>query len=226
MSADTRSDVLSRIRASLGVAGDDTVRRQAVRERLDAHPRNLVPARAQGSEAERLDLFVKMLRDQSAEVTRLPALDDVPDAIARWLRDNNLPARLRLGADALLSGLPWDKTPALDLHHGRAGGEDAVGLSRATVAAAETGTLFLVSGPDNPTSVNFLPDTHIALVRAADVVGPYEDAWDRLRVLYGDGALPRAVNLISGPSRTADIEQIIVMGVHGPRRLHVILVDG
>ncbi len=226
MSAASRSSVLGRIRTSLGVSGDDKVRQETVRERLDAHPRNLVPARAQASKADCLDLLVKMLRDQGAEVTRLPTLDDVPDAVAAWLRDNNLPARLRLGADAILAGLPWDKTPALDRQHGHAGGEDAVGLSRATAAAAETGTLFLVSGPDNPTSVNFLPDTHIALVRAADVVGPYEDAWDRLRAAYGEGALPRTVNLISGPSRTADIEQTIVMGAHGPRRLHVILVDG
>lgn len=125
----------------------------------------------------------------------------------------------------MLTGLPWAMVPALELRHGPATGDDTAGLSRAVAAAAETGTLFLVSGADSPTTINFLPDTHIAVIRASDIVGPYEDAWDRLRQTYGPGILPRTVNLISGPSRTADIEQIIVVGVHGPRRLHIILIE-
>ena len=83
---------------------------------------------------------------------------------------------------------------------------------------------FLTSGADNPTTLNFLPETHIVVIREKDILGSYEDAWNALRKLYGARAMPRTVNLISGPSRTADIEQIIVMGAHGPRRLHVIVV--
>ena len=98
------------------------------------------------------------------------------------------------------------------------------GLSRAVAAAAETGTLVLVSGADNPTTLAFLPETHFILIRAGDVVGSYEEAFDRLRAIYGEGALPRTVNLISGPSRTADIEQTIVRGAHGPKRLHVVIL--
>ena len=48
--------------------------------------------------------------------------------------------------------------------------------------------------------------------------------FDRLRAIYGEGSLPRTVNLISGPSRTADIEQTIVRGAHGPKRLHVVIL--
>ena len=80
----------------------------------------------------------------------------------------------------------------------------------------------LVSGPRTPTTLNFLPDTHIAVVRADQVVATYEDGWDRLRA---DGPLPRAVNFITGPSRTGDIEQRIVLGAHGPRRLHIVVVE-
>lgn len=92
------------------------------------------------------------------------------------------------------------------------------------MAAAETGTLFLVSGADNPTTLNFLPETHIVLICAGDVAGSYEEAFDRLRAIYGESTLPRTVNLISGPSRTADIEQTIVRGAHGPKRLHVVIL--
>ena len=84
--------------------------------------------------------------------------------------------------------------------------------------------MFLVSGPENPTTLNFLPEAHTVLIEASDIVGSYEEAWDRLRAIYGKGALPRTVNLISGPSRTADIEQTIVRGAHGPRRLLVLIL--
>ena len=57
------------------------------------------------------------------------------------------------------------------------------------------------------------------------VVGALEDAFARLRGKSAPGEMPRAINFVSGPSRTADIEQQLVMGAHGPRRLHIIVVD-
>ncbi|MEZ0282782.1 lactate utilization protein C, partial [Methyloceanibacter sp.] len=100
---------------------------------------------------------------------------------------------------------------------------DRASLSRAVAGAAETGTLFLLSGSDNPTSLNFLPEAHSVLIAASDIFASYEEAFDRIRLLSG-GVMPRSVNLISGPSRTADIEQTIVRGAHGPRRLHVVIL--
>jgi L-lactate dehydrogenase complex protein LldG len=82
----------------------------------------------------------------------------------------------------------------------------------------------LLSGPTHPTTLNFLPEVHIVVLRAADVVGPYENAWARVRTARDNGAMPRTVNFVTGPSRTADIEQTIQLGAHGPRRLHIILV--
>ena len=90
---------------------------------------------------------------------------------------------------------------------------------------AETGTLVLLSGPESPTTLNFLPDVHIALLFTDRVVGSYEDVWARLRARDGATVMPRVVNWITGPSRTADIEQTLLLGAHGPRRLHIILVD-
>lgn len=222
---DTRARVLGKIRSSLGVEGDGDERARAVRDRLETHPANLVPERASKPKQERVALFVAMLEGQGATVARATDAADLPELVAGYLRETNLPAQLRSGSDAVLGALPWDRTPSLERRAGAAQADDGASLSRAVAGAAETGTLFLTSGPENPTTLNFLPDTHIAVINAEDIVGSYEEAWDRLRAQYGPRTLPRAVNMISGPSRTADIEQTIIMGAHGPRRLHVIIVE-
>ena len=219
-----RALVLSRIRAGLGVAGRDRAREAAVEERLRAHPRGTIPARAHASREALIELMTTMLAAQGAEVTRAATPEDAVRAVAEDLRNHNLPSRLRVGGDAQLAALPWDVMPGVELVFGPANGEDRAGLSRAVAAAAETGTLVLVSGADNPTTLAFLPEAHFILVSAGDVVGSYEEAFDRLRAIYGEGVLPRTVNLISGPSRTADIEQTIVRGAHGPKRLHVVIL--
>ena len=219
-----RALVLSRIRAGLGVTGRDRAREAAVEERLRAHPRGTIPARAHASREALIELMTTMLAAQGAEVTRAATPEDAVRAVAEDLRNHNLPSRLRVGGDAQLAALPWDVMPEVELVFGPANGEDRAGLSRAVAAAAETGTLVLVSGADNPTTLAFLPEAHFILVSAGDIVGSYEEAFDRLRAIYGEGALPRTVNLISGPSRTADIEQTIVRGAHGPKRLHVVIL--
>ena len=99
---------------------------------------------------------------------------------------------------------------------------DLVGISGCFCAIAETGTLLLLSGPDSPATVSLLPETHIALVQVSRIVATMEDAFALLR--SERGSLPRALNFISGPSRTGDIEQTIVLGAHGPYRVHILLV--
>lgn len=219
-----RQSILDAVRGALDVKGDDTARKLNVQKRLKSPRPNIVPKRAKAVGNARLKLFTDMLEGQSAKVSRAKSVGDIPEIVTAYLRENNLPAELRTGSDELLGHIPWDKAPTLTRHFGRGQGGDAVTMSRARAAAAETGTLFLTSGEENPTTLNFLPDTHIAVIRAKDILGSYEDAWNALRKIYGARTLPRTVNLVSGPSRTADIEQIIVMGAHGPRRLHVIIV--
>ena len=101
-----------------------------------------------------------------------------------------------------------------------------VSITSAVAAVAETGTFVFVSGPEHPTTLNLLPDTHIVVLRQSQVVGTYEQMLDKLRAIYGEAKMPRTVNTVTGPSRTADIQQTIELGAHGPRRMHIVLVDG
>ncbi|HYD31956.1 MAG TPA: lactate utilization protein, partial [Azospirillaceae bacterium] len=137
-----------------------------------------------------------------------------------------LPAEVRLAPDALLGGVPWDKRPTLSISRGRARDHDLSSVTGAVAGIAETGTLMLTSGPEHPSTLNLMPDTHIVVLPTERVVGSYEDAWDRLRARTAESGLPRTVLFVTGPSRTGDIEQQIQLGAHGPRRLHIILVDG
>ena len=102
------------------------------------------------------------------------------------------------------------------------GGDDAVGVTGAFAAIAETGTLMVVSGPDSPASTSLVPETHVAVLAAGRIVAHMEECWDLARAAFGQ--FPRAVNFISGPSRTGDIEQQLVLGAHGPYRVHIVIV--
>jgi L-lactate dehydrogenase complex protein LldG len=218
-----RDQILAAIRRSLGVTGQEAPRRKAVADRIAGHPRGVIPARGQGSPQERLDLFVRMVELAAGSVARVGALDEVPQEIATFLRRHNLPPAVRRGADPRLAGLPWERAGTLEVSTAL-DADMLSSVSHAFAGVAETGTVVLMSGTDNPTSLNFLPDNHVVVIDASDVAGDYESVWQRLRDKFGDGLMPRAVNLITGPSRSADIEQTLILGAHGPRRLHVIVV--
>lgn len=221
----SRDIVLGRIRRALGAKDDDVERRVAVQRRLHAPAAGPLPARTQGSRQELVQQLKMRLEALSASA-EVAALADIPARVADFLKRNNLPARVRSGGDPLLAGLDWSKAPSVTVEHGRAQPSDEVSLTHAVAAAAETGTLVLVSGTDNPTTLSFLPETEIIVVRAEDVEGSYEATWGRIRALYGDRTMPRSVNWVSGPSRTGDIDQTLVLGAHGPRRLHVVIAEG
>ena len=219
-----RDLIFGSIRRSLGVSGKEATRRKAVGDRLAQHPAGIVPARGQLAAKERLALFRTMVEAANGSVDEIADAGDVPSAVAALLRAHNLPMAVKRGADPGLGALPWERERTLEVSVGPSDGKDLVAVSHAFGAAAESGTLLLVSGPDNPTTLNFLPDTHIVVIDAKDVAGDYETLWRRLREKFGDGLMPRTVNFITGPSRSADIEQTLILGAHGPRRLHVMVV--
>jgi L-lactate dehydrogenase complex protein LldG len=218
-----RDAVLSRIRSKVAKGGDEA-RRATVDRRLADHPRNLVPARGQGDVEHRIRVFTAMMQAVGGTVEILNDLNDVPHAVADYLRNSNLPARIRRGADPLLARLPWHRGGILEVAEGRAEEQDRASITRAFAGIAESGTVIQISGPDNPTTLNFLPEAHIVLLEASEIFAGYEDAWSKLRAVLGEGVMPRTVNMISGPSRTADIEQTIVRPAHGPKNMHVIIV--
>ena len=80
----------------------------------------------------------------------------------------------------------------------------------------------LLSGPDSPTTLNFLPEDHVVVLRESRIVAHPGDAWALLR--KERAMVPRTVNPICGPSKTGDVELEILEGAHGPRRLHVVVV--
>ncbi len=218
-----RDAILGRIRRSLHVDGHDAGRRAIVIARLEGAPRSVIPARGQLPQAERIALFAEMAKKVSASVSHVADVDDLPSAVAGFLRDHNLPASVRMGDDRLIAGVPWERTQ-VEIKRGPSDGNDPVGLSHAAAGIAETGTVVLLSGPDNPTTLNFLPETHLVVVRADDIAGDFETVWDTIRERYGKGQMPRTVNMVTGPSRSADIEQKLLLGAHGPRRLHIFIV--
>lgn len=219
-----RDTLFASIRKSLGVTGAEPERRAAVAERLRQHPRGVIPAHGQLPPAARVRLFAQMVEAANGSAELLAHVEDVPGAVAALLRRHNLPMQVRRGADPRLAALPWDRERQLEVSTGASDGRQLASVSHAFAGVAETGTLVMASGTDNPTTLNFLPDTHIVVLNAKDIAGDYETVWARMRESFGVDALPRAINLITGPSRSADIAQILILGAHGPRRLHVLVV--
>jgi hypothetical protein len=212
---DPRTAILGRLGQVLGHATDpdDT----AVGQRLHAHGRGPQP---QWSEPVR-DRFLGKLTKASASHAEIDGTGGIITAVADYLRWQNLPTCLAAAPHPLLAGLAWPEAWQVASRHGQ--GDDRVGLGVAFCGIAETGSLMLLSGPESPTTLNFLPDDFLCLLPASRILPRMEDAWDLLRAERG--APPRAVNIISGPSRTADVEQTIQLGAHGPRRLHVLLLQ-
>lgn len=214
-----RETILSRIRRAQGRGGSrpSQPERAAIDTYLRAHPRGTLPP----LEDDLVARFRARAEALLCTCDEVAVAGDVPAAVARYLRAANLP----------LSGCVWPKLASLDwtsaglsLEARSALDSDAVGVTGALAAIAETGTLMLASGRDSPATVSLLPETHVAIVPAARVVPHMEDAWDLARAELGE--LPRAVNFVSGPSRTADIDQRIVLGAHGPYRVHIVIQLG
>jgi L-lactate dehydrogenase complex protein LldG len=226
---DARAGILGRIRERLDRTPEaEAAARQTVADRLAGRRRGTQPARIDLDRAGLLALFVEKAEAVDATVDRVASADEVPDAVARYLRGLNLPAEAAIAPHADLDAMPWAGS-MLTLERRAAKGSDRVGIARAFAGVAETGTLMMASGAQSPATLNFLPEIHVVVLAESEITGGYEDAWQRLRDA-GRGLgkdLPRTVNLITGTSRTGDIEQIIQKGVHGPKRLHIVLVrDG
>lgn len=211
-----RDEILGRVRAGLG-KGDTAARRARAEALLAAPVRGPQPLIA---EKELVERFAARAESLASSVGRCGKAAEVPAVVAAWLAENGLPATAVVTADVAgpgwaAAGIATMVRPARDA--------DAVGVTGCYCAIAETGTLMLLSAHATPATVSLLPETHVAVVPAARIVATMEDAFALLRA-ERPGTLPRAVNFVSGPSRTGDIEQTIVLGAHGPCRVHIVIV--
>ena len=227
MSSNGRSRILGALRRGLGREELPASAREELETRLRSPKSNLIPARSDKPHGEQVALFAEMAEGVQASVAHVADAAGVPGAVADYLAQNNLPSDIVMAPDAALDSYPWADRPMLNLRRGRAEDADQVSVTGAEMAFAETGTLMLTSDATRPSTLNFLPENHIVVLRAEQITGAYEEGWQRLRAAGGNGGfMPRTVNLVTGPSRTGDIEQRMQLGAHGPRRLHIIIVDG
>lgn len=217
----TRKRILARIRAAQG-------RPEQAKDREEEISLNYVAQRPIGPqpaiEGDLVARFIEQSERLQSSVSRVSTLKEVPKAIAEFLKARGLGSQAVVWASMAKlkwaeAGLqvearaPYRDDPAPDL----------VGITGCFAAIAETGTLALLSGPETPASMALLPETHIAVVPVARIVGHMEDVFALMR--HERAGPPRALNFISGPSRTGDIEQTIVLGAHGPYRVHLVIVE-
>ncbi|HEY4541132.1 MAG TPA: lactate utilization protein C [Noviherbaspirillum sp.] len=211
-----RQAIFERIRKAQGRAAEPTqAEREAVHDYLASQARGPQPELG----ADLLERFSQQAVRMADTVDRVQTRDQVPSAVARYLSGHALPQQAT--AWSTLYGMDWAGA-GLQVEFRPPRNEDLVGITGGFCAIAETGTLMLLSGPRTWPSASLLPETHIAIVDRSRIVAAMEDAFALARAECG--GLPRAVNFISGPSRTGDIEQTIVLGAHGPYRVHVIIV--
>jgi L-lactate dehydrogenase complex protein LldG len=231
VSGSARDQILGSVRRSLGRAVPvDAATRARLDAEVAAHARNIIPKRTDLDRPALLDLFQAMAEKVHATVARVDRMAAVPAAVGDYLKRQNLPAQIVMAPDPTLDdGADWTSQRLLDIRRGKPVESDPVSVTSAFAAVAETGTLVMESGPDHPSTLNFLPETHIVVLPASRLAKTYEDVWDKLRggMDRRGGLLPRTVNMVTGPSRSGDIEQTLLLGAHGPRRLHIVLVgDG
>jgi L-lactate dehydrogenase complex protein LldG len=236
----SRDTVLGRVRQALGKTGADPAAMADAQAYLRAHARGPAPT----FDADRILRFIRRAGDMESTVARVSRRDEIPAAVAAYLDglklaqapvaqpSSQLSSQLisQLSSQNPHCGVCWPEFA--DLDWAQAGlivearptvGDDRLGITGVFCAIAETGTLVVLSGANTPTAATLLPDTHVAIVSANRIVDTMEDAFALVR--KERGSVPRAINMISGPSRTGDIEQTIVLGAHGPFRVHILVVD-
>jgi len=211
-----RDEIFARLRKASTPLTADTPR-----------PEPLVPAVALTTGEACLAQFKEKATALACTIANLSNAQDVPTEVARYLAERSLPGDIWCSTEAAITSLPWAAQTELTLHDDIARDklDGGTSVTACLAAVAETGTLAVASGADFATRLGYLPDTHIVVCRLDQLVGGFEDVWANIRQYTSAGAVPpRVFNFIGGPSRTGDIEATLVMGAHGPRAVHVILV--
>lgn len=212
-----RQEILRSIRQSLA-AGEPRTRQRI--DELRARLRTTSPKVQPQFDDDLLARFCQKHVNVHGTYERIRR-SEIEVAVLRHLKGLEIDPQLHVGSGPILQTVKWSEH--VFTYSKGADKNTRVALSEAFAAVAETGTLMMCSGPHSPPSHNFLPDDHIVLVHQERIVRCQEDVWPMVRQLQGFP--PRAINFITGPSKTGDIEQTIQYGAHGPRRLHILIVE-
>lgn len=208
-----REEILQRIRSTQCPEGRSEGQRLALQERSFRPPRRIRPQIG----PDLLAAFCAKVEAAMATVGHVAGAEEIPAVVADRMAAAGLSGPVAIAAS--LASLPWPSS--VDVRTEVVRGDLGVSVTPCFLAVAETGSLVLLSGPSSPTTFNFLAELHVVVVEPEQIVSHLEDVWIRLR--RRGRLLPRSVNFISGPSRTADVEQTMQLGAHGPRHLHVLL---
>ncbi len=212
-----RDNILARIRSQTGrngLTGEAEI--EAVRAHIAKRERGPLPSLALHDPVAH---FIAECDRLKTTCTEVDTAEGVPGEVARYIAANALQPRCVGWRE--FAGLAWNEA-GITYDDRTAHGDDLIGLTGCFCGIGETGTLLLLSAPATPKATALLPETHICVVQKSRIVATMEDAFALMRSETGEP--PRATFFVSGPSRTADIEQTIVIGAHGPYRVHVILV--
>lgn len=218
----SRESILTKLRESVG--------RSAVKDQGNSSEKLEKPQSLRSDSAVRptiggdvVERFILKVQASGASVTRVRARGEVPAAVSTFLGENNLHDSIVVSDEAVLQGLHWPENVSVDC---RAANEsDKTSVTGAVFAVAESGSVVISSGRTAPNSMAFLPDNHISVVMTSQLVSNLDDV---LKNFGGDKeseSMPRALSFVTGPSKTADVEQTLQHGAHGPKRKHIILVD-
>lgn len=222
--SEAKNAILGRIRAGLGRKAPYEESKRALDKKLAAPERSITPGRVRLAGPELVAEFIRMTTGEATTVFEAAGIKEVPHAVTSFLQAHELPHAVVLAQDRAIAEMPWDQA-GIQVRTGRAEKDDLTSVTPGFAGIAETGCFLLLSGPNHPYTLNFLPENHIVVLERSRIVATPEDAFELLRKEFGPG-LPRTALMVAGPSRSADIGTSLQFGAHGPRRLHCILVSG
>lgn len=187
------------------------------------------------STEEKIEKFTESWQALTGVVEVVESEADAINVLVKWLTDENIKQVIRwshpeldtLGIDNALaeSGVQveiWGKDGHFDM---RAVANNAeAGITSVDYAIADTGTLALFSSRDKARSVSLLPPVHISIFRAEQLVTRIGEVLSKADDMNLKEQLPAGINFITGPSRSADIENDLSIGVHGPKKVYALII--
>ncbi|MCK4864513.1 MAG: LUD domain-containing protein [Gammaproteobacteria bacterium] len=210
----SRREIFSRLQQASSKTEQKTA---TIKEYLSAHKRGVLPVYSENI----VKRFISKAKSVAATVESIKNITDLSTAVFKYISYYNIEPKLVSAPDDLLKQVKWQKE--ITVEYRAAQDNDNTTLTMAYAGIAETGSLVLCSGKESPTTLNFMPDNNICIIQQNKIYPYMEDTWDLLR--KAGETMPRSINFITGPSRTADVEQTIQLGAHGPRRLHIIILE-